>query len=137
MNSETALLTANIVLILLTLIVAIRMIYVRITEIKNRKINPQSLALAQKRDNQLVDSRASDNYNNLLELPLLFYVLSLLALITDQVTPWFTIQAWLFVISRCIHSYIQCSYNWVIHRFVVFAFGLLLIFTSLITFIIS
>jgi len=58
------------------------MFYFRIREIRIRKIAPQTIALSTQRSERLQDSRASDNYNHLFELPILFYALCLLAIST-------------------------------------------------------
>ena len=73
------------------------------------------------------DSRASDNYNHLFELPVLFYVLCALAIATRHVPAWLPAAAWLFAALRIAHSGIQCSYNRVMHRFSVFLAGFLLL----------
>lgn len=61
------------------------------------------------------------NMMNLLEIPVLFYVLSLTLFITGNVTPFFVDLAWLYVALRCGHSLIHLSYNNVFHRLAFFA----------------
>jgi hypothetical protein len=60
------------------------------------------------------------NYMNLLELPLLFYVVSLLAWLTPPVPAAALPLAWAYVVLRMLHSLIHLSYNHVMHRFLVF-----------------
>ncbi len=62
------------------------------------------------------------NYMNLLELPVLFYVICLLIYVTGVTTPWLLSCAWAYVALRVVHSIIHLSYNHVVHRFA--AFGL-------------
>ena len=60
------------------------------------------------------------NYMNLLEAPILFYVVSLLLFVTDSVTTVAISLAWLYVVLRVIHSAIHLTYNNVIHRLTFF-----------------
>jgi len=61
------------------------------------------------------------NYMNLLELPVLFYVICLLFYVTDGVSPVVAQMAWAYVALRVVHSIIHLSYNHSVHRFAVFA----------------
>jgi hypothetical protein len=61
------------------------------------------------------------NYMNLLELPMLFYVVCLLLYVTAGASPAASYLAWLFVALRVLHSVIHLSYNRVTHRLAVFA----------------
>ena len=111
----------------LTFVVGLRMLAVRVAEMRARRIHPQAVALSAQRAQRLDDSRASDNYNHLFELPVLFYALCALALATTHVPGWLPAAAWLFVALRIAHSAIQCSYNRVMHRFAVFLAGFALL----------
>ncbi|MEK8086276.1 MAPEG family protein [Aquabacterium sp. A3] len=61
------------------------------------------------------------NYMNLLELPMLFYVVGLMLYVTNGQTPITQTLAWAYVGLRIAHSMVHLSYNHVIHRLVVFA----------------
>lgn len=61
------------------------------------------------------------NYMNLLELPMLFYVVGLMLYVTGGNTPITQALAWTYVGLRVAHSLVHLSYNHVIHRLVVFA----------------
>jgi hypothetical protein len=61
------------------------------------------------------------NYMNLLELPVLFYVLCLSLYVTHRVGPVAVGLAWTYVGLRIVHSLIHLTTNRVIHRFYVFA----------------
>ena len=60
------------------------------------------------------------NYMNLLELPVLFYVVCLMALVTASVTPVTLSLAWAYVGLRALHSAIHITYNNVRHRLLAF-----------------
>jgi hypothetical protein len=62
------------------------------------------------------------NYMNLLELPVLFYVVCIVAFVSGAVTPLSVWLAWTFVTMRIVHSAIHLSYNNVLHRLTAFAF---------------
>lgn len=61
------------------------------------------------------------NFMNLLEVPLLFYFLSLCLYLSGSVSPLAQGLAWLYLGLRVAHSLIHLSYNNVIHRLLVFA----------------
>jgi hypothetical protein len=61
------------------------------------------------------------NYMNLLELPMLFYVGSLMFFVTGKVDTLVLGVAWLYVALRVIHSAIHLTYNHVMHRLAPFA----------------
>ncbi len=61
------------------------------------------------------------NYMNLLELPVLFYVLCLSMYVTGKVDAVSVSIAWIYVALRCVHSLIHLTYNQVVHRLVAFA----------------
>jgi len=61
------------------------------------------------------------NYMNLLELPMLFYVVCLLLMATAGASHLAVALAWAYVALRVVHSLIHLTYNHVIHRLAVFA----------------
>lgn len=107
----------------LTAIVWWRMYTMRIGEMKRERVHPQAVALSGQMAAMLKDTRAADNFRNLFELPVLFYVALVIAYATAQVTAVTLGLAWTFVVLRYAHSYIHCSYNKVMHRFQVYLFG--------------
>ena len=60
------------------------------------------------------------NYMNLLELPVLFYVVCLLIFTTGQGAALQVGLAWAYVALRVVHSLIHLSYNHVYHRLAAF-----------------
>jgi hypothetical protein len=108
---------------LLTFIVWLRMYFMRIAQMKRERIHPQAVATSAESAARLTDSRAADNFRNLFELPVLFYLALVVAAQTGQVTALTVALAWTFVALRYGHSAIQCTYNKVIHRFYVYLSG--------------
>src|SRR6478735_987978 len=64
-----------------------------------------------------------NSYNNQLQLPILFYVLVILAWITRKADLLFVVMSWIFVISRIVHAWIHTTTNYVPNRFYAFAAG--------------
>jgi len=60
-------------------------------------------------------------YMNLLEMPMLFYVVCLLIYVTQISTSSMVAFAWAYVAIRIVHSLIHLTYNKVMHRLTAFA----------------
>ncbi len=60
------------------------------------------------------------NFMNLLEVPILFYVVSIFIFITQHVDMLFVYLAWAYVVLRIVHSAIHLGYNNVVHRALIF-----------------
>jgi hypothetical protein len=63
------------------------------------------------------------SYQNQFELPVLFYVLTILAWSTRHADWVFVIMAWIFVLARLAQAYIHCTSNRVPLRGMTFAVG--------------
>jgi hypothetical protein len=61
------------------------------------------------------------NLMNLLELPVLFYVVCLMLYVTAGVSSLAVSLAWTYVALRILHSAIHLTYNRVVHRLTAFA----------------
>jgi hypothetical protein len=107
----------------LTFIVWLQMYFARIGEMKRERIHPQSVATSPQMAALLKDTRAADNFRNLFELPVLFYLALVIIALTGQVSALTLALAWLFVALRILHSAIHCSYNKVMHRFKAYLAG--------------
>jgi hypothetical protein len=73
------------------------------------------------------ETQIANAYHNQLELPVLFYVLTILAIITRQADLLFVVLAWLFVVLRLVHAYIHLTSNHMGRRFAVFAASVLVL----------
>ena len=107
----------------LTCIVAVRMFLARIGQIKRERIRLQSIATAREASEKLTDCGAADNFRNLFELPVLFYLALTICVQIGLVNPLTITLAWLFVAARFVHSFIHCTYNRVKHRFYAYVTG--------------
>lgn len=115
-------------LVALTIVVWAIALARRVGEIRARRIHPQSLARAKDTAQALHDSQAMDNFNNLLQVPPLFYVLCLALAQTGESSLFYLAGAWAYVALRALHSAIQVTYNRVMHRFYVWVLGNLVLF---------
>ena len=117
-----------IALVLLTAVVWVRLYVERIRELKQRRIDPQSLATSASAGQTMQRVQASDNFRNLFEVPVLFYALCAVLASAQHVSSFFVIGAWVYVALRCIHSFIHLTYNRVIHRFAVYVLSTVILF---------
>jgi hypothetical protein len=62
-------------------------------------------------------------YHNQLELPVLFYVVVLLALHTQTLDVVLLVLSWMFVLSRLVHAYVHVTSNRLDRRTGVFGVG--------------
>jgi hypothetical protein len=114
-------------MMLLVAIVGLRLLVVRVAEMRAKRLPMQAVSNSVKTAARLERVQASDNFKNLFEVPVLFYTLVALALASGRMPGWLVAGAWCFVLLRYAHSAIQCSYNKVLHRFAAFLLSLLLL----------
>lgn len=94
----------------------------RIAEMKRNNIDPQDLADAEAKYTLLKNvAGASDNFKNQFELPILFIIAILTALILVIQSPLLNSLAMVFVLLRMVHSFVHITYNKVMHRFMAYA----------------
>ena len=104
---------------LLTLAVYIVMYYRRITAIRALGVRPRTRADLDQFPPGAVNSSA--NFQNLFELPVIFYACVLALHQLNLVDSAHVICAFGFLAFRIAHSAIHCTYNEVMHRFSVHA----------------
>jgi hypothetical protein len=113
--SIPAVLAPVFALILLTFGLNIWMGYARTTAIRRGEVKIRDIALGER--NWSKQTQQVDNaFHNQFELPVLFYVLVVLALITRQTDLLFVLISWLFVALRYTHAYIMVTTNYVPRR---------------------
>ena len=101
----------------LTAVVWMIMFRRRVGEMRRRRIAPDAVALSRQSRELLEDTAAADNFKNLFEIPVLFYVACLALASLGLVTGIQLFLAWAFVSLRVVHSVIQLTGNRVMHRF--------------------
>ena len=108
----------------LTAVVWVKLYADRLGEMRARGIDPQSIATARTAADQLARTQAADNFRNLFEVPVLFYVLCVALVLNGGSTPGFVAAAWAYVALR------------VVHRFLVYVASTLLLFGMWILFVV-
>ena len=112
----------------LTALVWVKLYWDRIGEMRARRIDAQELATVAAAAGRLERPEAADNFRNLFEVPVLFYVLCIALVLNGGSTPGFVTAAWAYVALRSLHSLIHVTYNRVMHRFLVYVASTLLLF---------
>ncbi|HEY2561253.1 MAG TPA: MAPEG family protein [Caldimonas sp.] len=95
----------------------------RVRSVRQREIAPDDFKYG---ESAKVPGRVSipnRNYMNLLELPMLFYVVGILLYVTAGASAPAIAIAWAFVALRVVHSLIHLTYNGVLHRLAAFTFS--------------
>ena len=72
---------------------------------------------------------------NQFELPILFYFLISLVLVFDNINQLDIILAWIFVVSRYVHSFVRLTSNYVPHRAKIFQIGMFTLIIWLVNFL--
>lgn len=121
--NTTAIFWPMIALAALTFTVQIIMYRRRVAEIRAKAVRLKALATRREAATTLEDTAAADNYSNLFELPVLFYVLCILLYVIGAATIVQLVLAWAFVFARIVHSFIHVTHNRVRYRFLSFVVG--------------
>ena len=80
------------------------------------------------------ETRAANAFNNQFQVPVLFYVLVILALFTRKTDLLFVALAWIFVATRVVHALIHTTANDVRQRFLAFLAGVIVLMAMWILF---
>lgn len=107
-------------MVVLTAVVGLMTAFTRIRSAYSGEVDPRYFRLMS--NYQITDrvAKYGRNFDNLFEVPTLFYAALITALAIDFYTPVLLYSAWVFVALRVIHSGIHLSYNHPLHRFVPF-----------------
>jgi hypothetical protein len=96
--------------VILTFVLMLQMGALRRSDIRSGAVQPQDVALREpiwpRRTMQ-----AAYSYSNQFELPVLFYVLTILEWVTRHAGYVFVILAWIFVICRVLQAYVHVTSN--------------------------
>ncbi len=79
-------------------------------------------------------TQIANSYNSQFQMPVLFYVLTILAIVTRHADFLFVVMAWLFVVLRVVHVYIHTGSNYVPNRFYAFAAGVFVLLAMWVVF---
>jgi hypothetical protein len=77
------------------------------------------------------------SFSNQFELPVLFYVLTILEYVTHLAGVAFVVMAWIFVISRILHAYVHVTSNKINLRGPLFGVGAIVLLIMWIVYIVE
>jgi hypothetical protein len=124
--SITAILLPVYVQIALTFILLLWMGSSRLGTLRSGEVKVKDIALGERNWPTRI-LQVQNSYHNQFELPVLFYVLVVLALITRKADMLFVVMSWMFVASRLVHAAIHTTSNKVAWRFQAFVVGVLIL----------
>lgn len=120
MNQSTILLPV-MMLIGWTFTVFLLITYQRFKAVLTRKLVVNDFKFGESANVPGSVSIPNRNFTNLLEVPVLFYVVCLTLYVAEGADSHGLVLAWSYVGLRVIHSLIHLTYNNIVHRFTVYA----------------
>jgi hypothetical protein len=108
-----------IALIALTFFIGFLMLRSRFAAVKNKQVSIKYFRLNHGGIPENMQC-LSDNYDNLLSMPVLFYFSMLVIYVFHVADTGYLVLGWVYVVLRFAHSYIHVVYNNVIHRMYAF-----------------
>ena len=122
-------------LVVFTFVVLIALATSRFISVRRRDVNPKLYVLMAGYEPPAYVQKLTRNFANLLETPILFYLLAVLMIALEINDPMLVNLAWLFVGARIVHSAIHITYNHVMHRFGAFLVSVVTLLVMWIKFI--
>jgi len=122
-------------LVMLTFIMAFATGTSRLISVRRKQINPKYYVLLSGDTPPDYVQKIGRNFANLLEFPVLFYLLAVLVITLEINNALLLNLAWLYVALRLVHTIIHVSYNYVMHRFMVFGLSVLTLLAMWVQFI--
>lgn len=113
---------------MLTILVGLIAVKARIASVKNGQLPASYFKLMQGQEVPEIVTKTTRCFNNLFEIPVLFYSVCTLYIVLGIEGTVALVIAWLFVIVRCAQAYIHISYNHVRHRLLMFGISVLCVF---------
>ncbi len=107
-------------LVILTFIMLAATGITRLISVRRRQVHPRYYVLMSGDTPPDYVQKVGRNMANLLEVPVLFYLLAVLVILFEISSQLLVDLAWLYVVLRLVHSIIHISYNNVPHRLIVF-----------------
>jgi hypothetical protein len=98
----------------------------RVGHLRKGEVKIRDIALGERNWPNRV-TQIQNAYQNQFELPVLFYALVALALITRKADMLFVVMSWMFVVSRLVHAAIHTTSNKLSLRFMAFLVGVLIL----------
>jgi hypothetical protein len=122
----SAILAPLFVQVALTFVLLFWMGRSRVALLRSGEVKVGDIALGERRWPPKVQ-QVANAYHNQFEVPVLFFALTALALVTRKADLAFVVMAWIFVASRLVHAYIFTTSNRVSQRFMAFLVGVVIL----------
>ena len=122
MSQATLFLLPVFIQVTLTFGLLFRLGPARVAALRRGEVKLGDIALGQKAWPVRI-TQISNTYASQFELPVLFYLLVMLALVTQKTDIWLVAGAWIFALSRLAHAYVYTTSNNVPARFRAFVAG--------------
>jgi hypothetical protein len=119
----------------LTFIVGFMLLRARFLAVRRREINPRYFLLNRGGKVPEYLQKLEQNYCNLFELPVLFYLLTLMLYATNSVNALVLWVAWGFAATRIVHTLVHITVNRLRWRMAVFLTGALLLLAGWMVFL--
>ena len=116
-------------MVVLTLVVGLMTAYKRISGAKKGELDPRYFRLMAGYDVSSKLVQLGRNFDNLFQVPVLFYVVCVLAITMQLSNGFLVLMAWVFVVLRVVHSVIHITYNHPLHRFLPFVLSFMIVFS--------
>jgi hypothetical protein len=94
----------------------------RVPAVRRGEVRLQDIALREPNWPKRV-LQISNSYQNQFEVPMLYYLLTVLVIVTKQAGTLFIVLSWMFVLSRLAHAYVHVTDNHLARRGVLFGIG--------------
>jgi hypothetical protein len=120
--SVEAILLPVFVLVALTFVLLFMTGRARVASVRRGETKVRDIALGQTNWPERI-TQIGNSYNSQFQLPILFYVLVILAYVLRKADLLFVVLSWVFVATRLAHAYIHVTSNRVSWRFNAFALG--------------
>jgi hypothetical protein len=119
-------------MLLLTLVVFVVMFVRRVSAIQAKGIEINGPADLEQLGEGCINSSA--NFQNLFEVPVVFYAVVLGLVAAGAADSIDVACAWGFLVFRIAHSAVHCTYNNIMHRFGVYMISCLFVWTMVVRF---
>lgn len=134
--SVQAVLSPLFVEVILTFALMLRMGSLRRGDYRSGAVRAQDIALRQP-NWPARTTQAANSFANQFELPVLFYVLTILAWMTRHAGVVFVVLAWVFVICRVLQAYVHVTSNNVRRRSLFFSVGAVVLIVMWVMYIVE
>jgi hypothetical protein len=104
-----------VVMVLVTLLIYVRLIKVKIRELKAGRVDMARRGIHEDAWGESV-MLINNNIRNQFELPVLFYVVCVVLWALEAVGTLALVAAWLFVLSRIAHAWVHLTSNYIPNR---------------------